>query len=74
MSRSRVTPDDEYADLERRIAALPEEADIVERRRAANRCYGDVLDGEAERYLTREQRDQLLTLLQSVVEVQGDES
>ena len=63
----------EYSALEQRIMGLSA-ADAVERTRVAERCYADVLAGEADLTLTRDQRDQLLTLLQSVVEPPDGES
>jgi len=74
MARHHAAHRDEYAALERRIIELPTDTDAVERTRVAERCYADVLASEADRALTREQRDQLLTLLQSVIETPGDDS
>jgi hypothetical protein len=73
MSRPRAASQDEFAAMEQRIIALPA-TDAVERTRLAERCYSDVLARETDRELTRDQRDQLLTLLHSVVETTGDES
>lgn len=73
MRISRSTSQIEYDWLERRIIALSA-TDAVERTRLAERCYSDVLAREADCALTREQRDRLLTLLQSVVETPHDES
>jgi hypothetical protein len=72
--RPRTASQDEYAALELRITRMLTETDAVERAQVADRCYVDVLAGEAARALTRDQRDQLLTLLQSVVEQPDDES